>query len=207
MFGLTMLLGGSFSSGAYICTVPIRIALLAAAVCAILPRLILTFLHAARTKNMQTKVRIDLKDRSYELVALIDSGNLLTEPLTGKPVAVIRKGLLQEEGGIPIPCRTVEGEGLLFGIRPKGFWVLVKGEWVQADVLVAESRMTIQSADVILGAQCLNAERWNADDMDQKTAGVAVQPDTLEENKGDLLYSHRGDAAATVSSGGGTGVD
>lgn len=85
MMALCLLLGGSLSGGALIGTVPLRVALLGAAAAALLPRPVRAFFSAVRGRSRRVRLRIVLDDRTLELTALADSGNLLTEPLSGKP--------------------------------------------------------------------------------------------------------------------------
>ena len=92
-----------------------------------------------------------------ECAALVDTGNLLTEPVSALPVIVLPKRLspaLAEKAGIPIPIRTASGSGLLFAIRPRR--VLVNGESVSALVAFSASRTALVPA-------CLaSAERKSA---------------------------------------------
>ncbi|MEG1524244.1 MAG: sigma-E processing peptidase SpoIIGA [Clostridia bacterium] len=207
MFGLTLLLGGSFSGGAYICTVPIRVALLSAVAGALLPRGILAIMHAVKQRTGRVRLRIQLKDRLLELTALIDSGNLLVEPLTGKSVIIVRPGLLPECHGWPIPYRTVDGEGILNAMLPIQICVLIAGQWRTLDAFVATSQNMFYAADAIIGSDLIMDERWETHAENTGNAPTAVQKNTKLETTGDPLYSFGGDTAPTISSGAGTAVD
>lgn len=112
---------------------------------------LITFLLKRRKPAaVTTEVTVE-EQTSVSLCALIDSGNLLTEPISGLPVIVIDRAqadaLLPDElrflaaraasGGlfgarIPegasvrlrlIPCTTASGESMLYGFIPKRLWV------------------------------------------------------------------------------------
>ena len=207
MLGLTTLLGGGFENGVYFCTVPVRAALVSALLCALLPRLLLTMLHAVRTRPMRVRVRLVFADRAMELNALVDSGNLLTEPLSGLPVIVLRPGLLPEGRGRPVPYRTVDGEGMLTAIRPVKTLLLQGGVWRPVDAYAASAATALSSADAIVGSVLLTDERWCQYEPNTEPDGNADSPDKRPVPAGDTLYSLRGDAAAAVPAGAGTGVD
>ena len=71
---------------------------------------------------------IHLGEKTWNVTALIDTGNSLREPLTGYPVAVLSKARgneISKEVGEEltgrlclIPYKTVGGKGLLYGFRP-----------------------------------------------------------------------------------------
>lgn len=72
-------------------------------------------------------IEIIVKDRSFSITALCDSGNLLTEPISGKAVVLVcnETELGKEILSTPdiykryIPYTGVGGEGMLKGIIPK----------------------------------------------------------------------------------------
>lgn len=206
MLALVMLWGGNFRGGALVCTIPIRIALIAGCLCACLPRLIGAMLRSIRHRALRVPLRVRLPDRSLELTALIDTGNLLTEPLSGLPVIIVRPGLLPELPGRPVPYRTVEGGGVLYAIRPVGAWVY-QGYWHSVNAMVAESRTCLNSADAIVGAGILTDERWCMDANNHTTFATDVYDADPKAGQGSIVHSFGGDAAAAVWTRGGAEVD
>lgn len=84
------------------------------------------FFFGTAKKNRETLFRIVLKkgDRSVEATALLDTGNRLYEPITGKPVSIGERNVFlslfpeeedETEGFFLIPYRSIGGEGFLKG--------------------------------------------------------------------------------------------
>ena len=207
MFSLLQLFGGEFYHGAYVCTVSVRMALLAACVCACLPRLVVSVLHAVRQRRSSVRVCIRFADRTIELVALIDSGNLLTEPLSGLPVVVVRPGLLPEtQHARPVAFRTVNGAGILYAIRPAAFFVY-QGYWRRVDAMVAESAYALKCADAILPTALLTEEgrcmHAKVEPDDEET----IPATAAQAGENAPVYPLGGDASGAVSPCGGAGMD
>lgn len=206
MFALTLLFGGAFRGGAYVCTVPVRVLLLSAGLCALLPRCIATLMHAVRTRASLVRLRICLPDRVLTLTAFVDTGNLLTDPLTGLPVVIVRPGLLPEEGGRPIPFRAVDTGGVLYVQRPKRVQIYQNG-WQNVDAMVAGAREPIKAADAIIGGALITKEGWwndaDADSMAREGVPVALR----QGGGAGTVHAHGGDAAGAVYAGGGADVD
>lgn len=206
MFALTMLFGGTFRGGAYICTVPVRALLLSAGLCALLPRCMATILHAVRTRASLVKVRIIFSDRVLTLTALVDTGNLLVDPLTGLPIVIVRPGLLPEETGRPIPYRAVDTAGVLYVQRPRRVQIYRDG-WQNIDAMVAGAREPIRAADAIIGGTLITKEGWwndaNVDPLAHEGVPVALH----ESGEAGTVHPYGGDAAGAVFAGGGTNVD
>ena len=84
------------------------------------------------------------------LTALIDSGNLLRDAVTGLPVIVISRRAAQrlvqlpERGKLTYPfrlltVRTVNGNGMMIVFHPDSVCVLQSGGWVRVDTLLGVS--------------------------------------------------------------------
>lgn len=109
-------------------------------------------------KRMETKsaeVIIVLHGKTAKVQVLVDSGNLLTDPLTGRPVLLVsaeavktldipvsdtEAALQSREHLLPVPAKGVQGTRLLWGVRPEILYVagekreaLVAAESVPAD--------------------------------------------------------------------------
>lgn len=108
----------------------------------------ISLLGRFRKSNVErVAITVEESGRRAELSALVDSGNLLTEPLSGLPVIVVdptRAGAflppellpltaLNRQGSIPstarlrlIPCTTASGQSILYGYLPER--ILVGGQ-------------------------------------------------------------------------------
>lgn len=127
------------------------------------------------TKKMSAKeamLEITYGDSSVTLRGMTDSGNLLCEPLSGKPCIVADRrrlekilprtlmGLSEKDGirrlellcdeekkrVVLIPSRTVSGSGLLVGIRMDRILIDVGDKKREADAIVAISELTDSEA-------------------------------------------------------------
>lgn len=206
MLALTLLFGGAFRNGAYICTVPVRVLLVAGALGACLPRCLTALTAALRTRAGRVRIRLTLDDRVLLLHALVDTGNLLTDPLTGLPVIVVQAGLLPAGEGRPLPYRCVGGGGVLTAVRPKRVELYLDG-WRRADAVAAASPTRIDAADAIVGATLIAREgRW-ADADAETVAHESVPVDMPKDGQADPVHAYGGDAAGAVFTGGGTDVD
>ncbi len=206
MFALAMLFGGNFRSGAFVCTVPVRVALISACCCALLPRLIRAMLRAIRQRPLRIRLMVRLPDRMLDLNALVDTGNLLVEPISGLPVIIIRPGLLPPYEGRPVPYRTVDGEGMLRAMRPVDVRVY-QGYWHSVDAMVAESRQALKCADAIVGGGILTDERWCIHAQTETDTGTDLHAAADAAGEGTDVCPLGGDAAAAVWAAGGAGVD
>lgn len=207
MMALCLLLGGSLSGGALIGTVPLRVALLGAAAAALLPRPVRAFFSAVRGRSRRVRLRIVFDDRTLELTALADSGNLLTEPLSGKPVVIVSRALMpQTARGRPVPYAALSGGGVLYAVRPR----LVQaycGGWRAVDALVAPGDVPACGVQAIIDSALLPKGRR---DEDVATHAFLVPAEVSEPAgeaaKAGSVHPRGGDAARAVHAGGGAAV-
>lgn len=58
------------------------------------------FINLLKTRRMEAKTRVDaeirVEGKIWTLKGFLDSGNVLKEPLTGRPVCIVRKALMDE---------------------------------------------------------------------------------------------------------------
>ena len=84
-------------NGVYVGTYPIKIALLGGIIGFIITyiafKIVKTKLHK---KDMIYNIQIDIGKKSIKLKAMLDTGNLLKEPISGIPVVVVEKSKLYE---------------------------------------------------------------------------------------------------------------
>lgn len=74
-----------------------------------------------RSKQREMELQIEIKGKACKLRGLIDSGNLLKDPIYHRPVIVIKKGVVTEESELqwPVPYQTIQGESVMFGFWPE----------------------------------------------------------------------------------------
>ena len=76
-------------------------------------------------------------DKSYTLQGVADTGNTVCDIFSGKPI-IICTGFAEIAGGIPVPYSTVNGEGVLFAVKPNTLHIQdEKGRLKSASALVA----------------------------------------------------------------------
>lgn len=103
------------------------------------------------------------------LTALIDSGNLLRDALTGLPVIVISRRCaarlipLPLDGSLApgmrlIPVRTISGTALMTVFRPDQVCIFNRGGWQRAEALVGVSPDGYDGYQALLPASLLSAE-------------------------------------------------
>lgn len=84
-------------NGIYIGSYPIKIAILGGIIGCV--TIVVAFKIAKgrmTSKNMYCKINIELEGKTAESIAMIDSGNLLKEPISGNPVAVVETNILKQ---------------------------------------------------------------------------------------------------------------
>lgn len=105
--------------------------------------------HAAPLPRCTT-VEISLRRQRATLTALVDSGNLLQDAVTGLPVIVISRRAAQRITVLPpdgtllpgmrlLPVRTVSGMALMTVLRPDRVRIRVGSAWRSAEALIGLS--------------------------------------------------------------------
>ena len=150
-----LLFGGGTSFGTVRAGLPLRAALIGALFVSFLPRIIIRILSRRLPPGGTVRLRIEFQSRSgnapaaIECAALVDTGNTLTEPVSGLPVIVVNAQKYAARAGhasLIIPISTASGADELRAVRPK--CILVNGVPVRA--LVAFSK-----AETALVPPCL----------------------------------------------------
>ena len=149
--------GPGLPNGALVGTVETRAALITIAFAALLPRILRALRSAARTGELHVPLRFCLDHSELELDALIDTGNLLSEPVTGLPVVLVSStaAIRKREEGYPVRYCGVNGEGLLYARRAESAKVLIDGIWHDTDIMIARSPVPIVGAKAIIGNNAL----------------------------------------------------
>lgn len=131
-----------------------RILLLFIPLAAIIPRCFRGFRNAAKMDRACVRLCITLDGKKHSLKALIDSGNLLVEPLSGLPVALLNDAI-NIEGHLPVPYASIDGEGeLLVKHASHAFIETEKGAYA-IDLMVANAPSPILGAQAIIGSLAL----------------------------------------------------
>lgn len=200
---LTLLLGGRIASdGSLIGTVSMRAALVSALLAMLLPRLMRTILQNRRKRALYTTVAVRLYTHTYRLKALVDSGNLLKEPITGLPVLLIDRK--PDRPSIPIPYASAAQDGLLYAERARSLMLTDYGG-VSVDCMVAESPMPIANAQAILPESVLpNEWRTEHDCMASTRLVASFASPARWQTHYLLVHSHKRKPASTAQSGGGS---
>ena len=78
-----------------------------------------------RRENREVWVVFEMESMRKRLRAIVDTGHCLREPITGKPVVVLRKECLPEtvKPNWPLCYESVQGKGILWGFWPKQVWI------------------------------------------------------------------------------------
>ncbi|MBR5947663.1 MAG: sigma-E processing peptidase SpoIIGA [Clostridia bacterium] len=148
-----LILGGELRFGAVYSGLSLRTALIGGAFAAFLPNMIRRVL-SRKVKNEHTvRLRVILKTgENIECAALIDSGNLLFEPVSALPVIVLcaKRYLNAAKGAdIPIPARTAAGSCTLYALKPRR--VFVNGAAVDALIAFSEASTALVPLMLVQG--------------------------------------------------------
>ena len=194
---ITLVTGGSIrSEGAIVGTVRLRAALLGLAAALLLPRFVRSLLRQKNVQGQFTEIQICIGEQTYTLRALIDTGNLLVEPISGLPVLLVKDLDVPPER--MLLYQTHDGEGILFAGKPDAVILSEYGS-VSVDCYAARSVQPIPDADAILPASLIPTEwRKTNETVLQKTldANPAAVPDRTQKRV--LVYSHGRKPARTA---------
>ena len=202
---LTLWFGGSvYADGTMIGTVPLRAALFSALAALCLPRLIRGLLTARKKRALHTRIIVRLREHIYCLDALIDSGNLLKEPISGLPVILIACEVDRPER--PVPFQKLSAGGVLYGERPR-FVLLPEYGNVTVDCVCATAPQPIGAAQAIL-PECLLPYDWRSgnDYMALSYFGTPVRAASRWQTKYLMVHSFKRKSAASARSGGGSAM-
>ena len=202
---LTLLFGGSITSdGTILGTVPLRAALMSAAVACTLPRVLRDMLHRRNRDALHTTITVRMRTGTRRLKALIDSGNLLRDPLSGRPVLLVNFDPAAPNR--PIPYARFGQVGVVYGERARSVTLNEYGN-VRVDCIVAKSPEPIDGADAILPESVLPGQ-WRTE-HDCMALAHLVAPAHLAsrwQTQYLLVHSQQRNAACAARSAGGSAL-
>ena len=202
---LTLYFGGSvYADGTMIGTVPVRAAMLSTVAACSLPRLIRRLLLIRRRNSLYTRITVQLETHVYRLDALIDSGNLLREPVSGLPVLLIERDV--DRPTYPIPFDKLSGSGVLFGERPVSVLLTEYGN-TAVDCVCAKAPEQIGRAQAILPESLLPYDwRVQNDQMDYTHLGSPAFVASRWQTRYLMVRSRKRGTPAAARSGGGSAL-
>lgn len=157
---VTLLTGGTvYASGAIVGTIPVRSSLVGLFLALLLPRIVRALLQKRHLSNLKTELVITTLGKTTHYRALIDTGNTLTEPISGLPVVLIADLSVQPERVVPYV--TQGGEGVLSAVRAEDARLPAYGN-CRIDCYLAPAMQPIPDADAILPAIVLPQE-WRSE--------------------------------------------
>ena len=142
-YAIASMFGSGESGGVVYGGVELRVALFTALLIAVLPR----FIRAIQRKNSvrRVRIRIEHKGTVTEVSGIVDSGNTLCEPLSGKCVIVLYAPELLPFAILPIPCTTASGNAILYGFFPEKL-IIDDGKPHPCDAFVALSTQKLSDS-------------------------------------------------------------
>lgn len=148
-----LIFGGSFEGGIF-GGIELRAAIVIAASASLLPRCFRSLLKRRLKNETAAEVVILHKGILRRFTAIVDTGNTLTEPLSGLPVAVVRCRAFVPAAKLEIPVSTAAGSTTLKGFIPER--ISVNGRETFCAVALSDERL---SAEALIPPElCLPAE-------------------------------------------------
>ncbi len=138
------LTGGSMNNGALIGGIGLRAGLIGAAAASLLPRAA-RGLRLRGAPDQTAELAFIYKGRRFVFRGMVDTGNSLTEPLTGLPAAVVFCPELEGAARLAVPVRTAAGRACFKGLRPEK--TFVNGE--ETDCVIAFAADELEAGALI----------------------------------------------------------
>lgn len=144
----------AFVGGVLLGSVEIRLLLLTVAFAAVLPRCLRYLRNITRIDTNKIPLKVIVDGYNLSTTALIDSGNLLVEPISGLPVVLINN-CPKFEDGYPVLYSSLGSGGEIIVRRAKSAKAFIGGAWREMDVMVASAPSRIGDAGAIIGSIAL----------------------------------------------------
>lgn len=146
---LTLGRTGPWTGGVLLGTLPLRAAVYGACLLAPLGRGMRYLVHRGYEESCLRRITLRVGEKVYGLTAFVDSGNLLTEPLSGLPV-VLAEGIDLPQGR-PL---YVEGQGIVEVVR-----AVVETDRETVPVFVGRSPLPLVAFQALLPGAALHEGR------------------------------------------------
>lgn len=208
LFAASLLLGGGlllltlgrtgpWTGGVLLGAVPLRTAVYGFCLLPPLVRAVRFLVHRGYEESCRRTIVLDVGGRTFSLTALVDSGNLLTEPLSGLPVVLVE--------GVELPPGRplqVAGQGVVEVVRAT---VRLGEDRARVPVYVGQSPLPLIEFQALLPGAALHEGRKEhvpkAQSAILSALRAAVHP-ALSLLSGPL----GGEPAAAADAGGGAGL-
>lgn len=166
-------------NGVFVGQYPLKIALLSGLVGFIIIQIAFKFIkNRINRKNMFCTLKIYMKDKILQVTALVDSGNLLKDPLNNMPVVIVEKNSLYKI----LPCEILDNiENLKLGGEHE-YENLVLNEYLSKIRIVPFSSLGKQNG-LLLGIKVDKISVVNLEEEEKESkAIVAIYEKTLSKN-------------------------
>lgn len=190
---LTLGRTGPWTGGVLLGTVPLRTAIYG--LCLLTPgiRAVRYLIHRGYEGSCRRTITLTVGGQAYTLAALVDSGNLLTEPLSGLPVVLVEG--MELPPGLPL---VVEGQGVVEVVRGT---VEVTG-LEPVSVYVGLSPLPLVDFQALLPGAALHEGR-KRDVQKAQSVLLSALRQVLHPALSGVLGPHGGEPAAAARSRGG----
>ncbi len=206
LFAASLLLGGGlllvtldragpWTSGVFFGTVPLRAAVYGFCLLPPLVRAVRHLVQRGYEGSCLRTVTLRVGEKAYALTAFVDSGNLLTEPLSGLPV-VLTEGI-ELPPGLPL---SMEGQGVIEVVRGT---VQTGPERDPVPVYIGPSPLPLGSFQALLPGAAIHEGR-RKDVQQAQSPVLSALCAALHPALSLLSGPQRGEPAAAPESGGGT---
>lgn len=122
-----------------------------------------------KKEQLFCRVKLQNGEREVEVDALIDTGNFLTEPISGKPVSVLKEEVISELFGGSLPeyyrvipfCSIGKTRGILRGFEIPKMWIEYQEECLVYEKIMVAECSELQNNDsctMILNPKLINSQ-------------------------------------------------
>ena len=145
-------------NGLFLGTYPLKTVFISAIIAAII--LIMGF-KIVKTKiskkDIYCKVKIILNNKEVETMAMVDTGNMLKEPITGMPVIVVESSLLEKI----LPYQILQNTEKIIGGDLENVPEEIKNKYISTFRLIPYSSLGIKADKVVIEKEGEEVEKDN----------------------------------------------
>jgi hypothetical protein len=154
VFALSYLFDHGTGSGALIAPLPLRTALLGAAAAILFVPAARNWIRKRRLDTNVFKLRLTHGKIKKVYTAILDTGNMASDPLTGLGAVILFDPELTPLATRPIPCSTVGGSLILLAFVPEKLEIFMNS-WQGIPAVCAVSSERFGDADALIGQSVL----------------------------------------------------